>query len=253
MTYLCFTSAHIPSDRIQSHGLTNHREAWETLSTMCPGNKGKGFGEPSLSLCPPRELNWDGGRKSYKLRWVYRAPLEKKKIFCTSLPVFTQVSFLVSVKRLENSFLWFSLAIHLLPVFFSPLWENEEKKRREIMFWIPHNLYEFNNTITNTNITLENNFYLLFENLIFSRFHLNSPIVFLLSPFDENYGAIHMYWGLFWWSWGPEDLKSQIRYEISSFPICLDTLSDDTNSPLEPFIWLVVHHHILDLDLGIPL
>lgn len=135
MTYLYFTSAHIPLDRIQSRGLTNHREASETLSTMCPGKKGKGFGEPSLSLCPPRELNWDGGRKNYKLRWVYRAPLEKKKIFCTSLPVFTQVSFLISVKRLEYSFLWLSLATHLLPVFSSPLWENEEKRRREIMFW----------------------------------------------------------------------------------------------------------------------
>lgn len=77
------------------------------------------------------------------------------------------------------------------------------------------------NTIANTNIILENNFCLLFANLIFSRFHLNSPAV--LSPSGENQWAVHMHWGLYW---GPGDLRGQIRYEISGFPICLESFQD---------------------------
>ena len=91
------------------------------------------------------------------------------------------------------------------------------------MFWVLDE-WILINTIANTNIILENNFRLLFANLIFSRFHLNSPAV--LSPSGENQWAVHMHWGLFWRSWGPGDLRGQIRYEISGFPICLESFQD---------------------------
>lgn len=126
------------------------------------------------------------------------------------------------------------------------------KKKREIMFWIPYKLYELMliNIITNTSIILENNLHLLFENSIFSWFHLSSPFnisfTLVLSPFVKTTGFF-IYTAVFWWSWGPQHLRSQIRCEISgSFQEILILL-------WSPSPYMIVHQHVLDLDSGMPM